>query len=821
MNTWRIACAAMLAVLPCATPAASYHVAAEGDDGNPGTSAAPFRSIQHCAGLASPGDHCIIHPGTYRESVRPARSGTARAPITYRAEAAGTVRLDGRDPAAEWTGVTAQDLAALASQDSHLAQSPFAQAVRDGKVYKATVAMDPAVTEGQVFVGDAMMPEAQFPDPHFDPLEPRIQLARAGSTALGIADPALNQPVGYWKNARAYIQTRWLALTGIVQDSVPGAVALSRQRGGHPGHWKQPCSDITPEATRYYLYGKLSELNAPGEWFHDRASQILYFRPLDGRPPADGAVMVKQRQHGFDLDGRSHIHVTGLGLFGQTIRTGDASRGVILSSLDLRFPSHFVDFRPEPNVPIGAYGRCGSLSGGSASTGIILRGRNNSVRDSRISHSAGNGIALLGSHHTATNNLIHDVNYSGGRGAGIQLAGDHHRVTHNTIYSVGRSAIELSSGVGGRRMRGNRIAYNDLYRYGRLQQDAGAIYTCCGIDFAGGSIDHNRVHDAQGMDKVPFAAELGIYIDGGSSNFLVHSNVGWNNYSGTVGLVANGGINNKVYNNNGNVFVWSLNPATGTEIRNNLGSVLIEHSDRSIAVSDNLPANVDPLYLSPATGDYRLQSGSPARNAARTIPGVTEGSTDRRPSLGAYPYGAPPWQAGASFAPPAPITRQYGVSSLLLADPAWTQPSAALGRRSVEHGFSYMAPRDEDVQGHLRLGFTPPDAQGLAMDRVELRLYARMHRDTPGISANLSLSIDGLGTVWDAAGADFDSTSRAITIDLTSAVAGDWDRLPRWIDLHGTLGPAPFQGHIKGFNATAIWIHAAEIHVQAHDEAGG
>jgi len=816
MNSLRRALAALIAALPLVAAAASYHVATGGDDGHAGTSSAPLRSIQRCAALARPGDECLIHPGSYRESVRPARSGTAGSPIRYRPARAGTVSLDGRDPVAGWTQVSAADLAALTALDPLLAHSPFARAVQAGTVYQARVALAPEISEGQVFAVEAMLPQAQFPDPGFDPLEPAIQLARAGSGPFRIADPALGQPAGYWNSAHVTMQTQWIALTGIIRDSVPGAVVLSREQPEGPGHWKLTCHAITPDVTRYVLYGKLSELNAPGEWFHDAARRTLYLRPVDGRPPADGAVSVKQRRYGFDLDGRSHIHVTGLRLFGETIRTGETSRGIRLSALEVRFPSHFVDFRPDPRVASLGPGVCGSFSGGVRDTGVILRGRDNSLSDSRISHSAGNGIALQGSHNTVTNNLIHDVNYSGGWAAGITMAGHYHRVMHNTIYSLGRSAIQLNSGIHGPRMRGNRIAYNDLYRYGRLQQDAGALYACCVIDFRGGSIDHNWVHDAQGMAQVPLAAEIGVYIDGGSSNFLIHNNVGWNNYHATVGLVARSGIGHQVYNNNGNVFVWKLNPATGTQIRNNLGSLLIDRSDPGITAFNNLPADIDPLYLSPDTGDYRLQPASPARKAATPIPGVTEGSTDRLPSLGAYPYGAPPWRAGASFAPPLPIVHRYVASSLLRADPAWAQPSGALGRRSAEHGFGFMPPRGETVQGDLRLGFTPPATQGQSIERAELRLYARLHRDRPGIPANLALSVDGLGAVWDAGGVDFDSSSRAITVDLTPLVGNDWNRLPRWINLHGTLGPAPFRGHISGLNSTAIWIFAAEIHVEAH-----
>ena len=61
-----------------------YYVATTGSDNNPGTSAAPFRTIQKAAGVAGPGDVVIVRDGIYTSSssnavVSVGRSGTATA----------------------------------------------------------------------------------------------------------------------------------------------------------------------------------------------------------------------------------------------------------------------------------------------------------------------------------------------------------------------------------------------------------------------------------------------------------------------------------------------------------------------------------------------------------------------------------------------------------------------------------------------------------------------------------------------------------------------------------------------------------------------
>ncbi len=66
----------------------------DADDGNPGTAERPLRTIGAAAERAEPGDRVLVRPGTYRECVRPARSGTGPdAMISY--EADGDVAITG------------------------------------------------------------------------------------------------------------------------------------------------------------------------------------------------------------------------------------------------------------------------------------------------------------------------------------------------------------------------------------------------------------------------------------------------------------------------------------------------------------------------------------------------------------------------------------------------------------------------------------------------------------------------------------------------------------------------------------------------------
>lgn len=77
-----------------AAAAATYHVATNGSDTNPGTSTQPWRTLSKANQALQPGDTVLIHAGTYTDQIRPARSGTSdTARITYQAAGDGNVNL--------------------------------------------------------------------------------------------------------------------------------------------------------------------------------------------------------------------------------------------------------------------------------------------------------------------------------------------------------------------------------------------------------------------------------------------------------------------------------------------------------------------------------------------------------------------------------------------------------------------------------------------------------------------------------------------------------------------------------------------------------
>jgi hypothetical protein len=84
----------------------TFYVSTSGNNSNSGGStSSAFRTINHAASLAGPGDTIVILPGTYRESVTLKTSGTETAPITFKAQQPGTVFIDGADVMSGWSRV--------------------------------------------------------------------------------------------------------------------------------------------------------------------------------------------------------------------------------------------------------------------------------------------------------------------------------------------------------------------------------------------------------------------------------------------------------------------------------------------------------------------------------------------------------------------------------------------------------------------------------------------------------------------------------------------------------------------------------------------
>ena len=604
---------ALLLLLGCGANAATYYVATNGSDSNSGTLIQPFKTVQHAANLAQPGDTILIRAGTYRETVVPARSGSVTAPITFAPFENETVVISGANLVAprNWS---------LASKATYHAAATCA--LGDGN---------------QIFVDGQMLNEARFPNTSLDVSRP-VKLVAEGASSSGrrsnavgiITNAALVQPAGYWVGATLNIVLGkvWCAESVRVIASGPGWLRFNFQEG----------EDYLPQAGNpFFLTGKLSELDAPGEWFYDEARRTLHLQTPAGDNPANHTIEIKARQCAVDLRGKSHIIVRGLQLFAATLLTDERSRHNVMDGLTALYVSH--------------YSQLVRWRTGLRDSGIILDGQSNRLQNSIITFSAGNGIALVGSGNIVSNNVIHDVDYCGGVGAGINTGGGCRGavIVRNTIYDVGHRMIDMGH------LKGGLIAYNDLSHGGLQVTDFGGVYAAS-TDGENTRICYNQIHDTDAASSglAHPNNSKGVYIDNGSSNYVIDHNVTWNVEKALVLNSREGkpeiNRNNVILNNTLAGTSWSYGwkhcPSPETLVANNIFLAKAEPGVGA-TVSNNLFKQADPRFVPGSR--FELSADSPARNAGLVREPYAVAATGGAPDLGAFPFGVPPWTAGSTL----------------------------------------------------------------------------------------------------------------------------------------------------------------------------
>ncbi|HEX5242380.1 MAG TPA: right-handed parallel beta-helix repeat-containing protein [Tepidisphaeraceae bacterium] len=585
----------------------AWFVAPTGSDANAGTLRKPFQTIQHAADVAQPGDTVYLRKGAYRETVVPAQSGTATAPITFERYHHEAVTIDGADPIAGFTA---------GANGSWTASMPWDMA--DGK--------------NQVFLNGAPLTEARWPNNASATADPWHQSyaqvgaitdqgTQDGLATVTISVPALTDPAGTWVGATIHIAPgqEWVFQTGTVIASAPGSLTYSYTQLD-PSQYQMPQA-----GNRFYLTGLPAALDAAGEWYFNSSAQTLSMIPLTGGAPT--GIEAKQRLYAFDLSGRSYINIVGVKLFSCTLNTDAGSIHDTIDSISASYVSQ-ESIKADPWADKLA----------PHTTGIILNGSDDVIQNSIIAGSSGDGIFLGGSNNIARNCIIHDVDTIGADEAGVTIMGSNDQVISNTIYNAGRSGIVM------RFSPAASVLHNRISNGGLLTTDLGGIYTW-GTDGQNSVIAYNLIN---GFHSGGFGSS-GIYLDNSSTDYLVHHNVVWDTDNA---LKMNEPSDNNQIDNN--TLAGTQLSVASDDASNMAGSILMNNLftaptqiDPSAQQTDNL-ALPGAQFTNVGRCDLRLRGKSPAINAGTVVPGITDGYAGSAPDIGAYEFGRKPFVAGAN-----------------------------------------------------------------------------------------------------------------------------------------------------------------------------
>lgn len=600
-----IASIALFLMASTAGHAATYYVATNGNDGNSVSQAqnlaTPWKTIQHAATNMKAGDTCIIRGGTYRETVTlpSGCTGTASSPVTFKAYGTEKVVINGAEPLTGWVS-------------------------KGGNVYDAPMAWNLG-TGNQIFMNGGMKPEARWPNNtsgmfpwnnSFINPSPDWSYTTTGSNGVFTDTKLPARSNGYWNGATVHIMSGfgWIMFHPTVTsytDSTKTIVTDDDKNKGTSPYAMRPGNE-------YYITGKKSEMDSPGEWFYNVNDSTLSLYSTTGAP---NGVEAKKRTYGMDLSGRSYIHLENLDFFACTIKTDSKSTMCVLDGLSMKY--------------LGHDSKKAVVSGLTLQDGFILK-------NSELAFDAESLLKLQGDDIRVFNNHLHDSGYLAYYNALISSSGSRNLISHNTISDSGRALLSSPGDKG-------IFEYNDLYNALRLCTDAGIIY--CANTQDNCILRYNLIHDSKGVVGHVGSPPKGIYLDGFNSNWVIHHNIMWNN-SGSS-LLLNRRFNfHSVFNN---TFWNAAGPLTsgfssgsrfedgenGTHIYNNLLNGIPTMGFEDCDLRFNYCGNA--LMIDPANRNFQLQATSPGINKGTLIPGVTDGFTGTAPDLGAIEFGTTDW----------------------------------------------------------------------------------------------------------------------------------------------------------------------------------
>jgi len=528
-------------VLAChVAAAATFYVASDGDDANPGTEDRPFATLQRARDeirqrklsgpLPAGGITVEMRGGVYRLSqpfeLTGQDSGAQEAPIVYRARQGETVRLVGSRVVTGWKPlaepavlnrldesargqVWQADLKALGITDL--------QGINEARTYQS----DPGL---EVFFQDKPMTLARYPNSGY--MHIASALDAEGKPGSGIVATTEGKFVcddprpARWVNEKGvWLHGFWVWDWADLRIPLCSVDAASRtlSLGPTPGR-----TYSMRTGQWFYAENVLPELDTPGEWYLDRDTAILYFWPP--APLSSGHVVVSVVRDLVRLTDVSHVTFRGL-----LIETGRGSAIMVRGGTNVRVVASTI--RNMGNWGVKVYG---GAEHGVVGCDIYQTGQGG------IHLEGGDRKTLTPAGHYADNNHIHhtarwDPVYQ----QAITVFGVGNRATHNLIHDVPHIAIGFTG-------NDQTIEYNEIHTAVFQSNDAGAIYTSPPDEtwsMRGHKIRYNYLHDIHGFEG---RGCQGVYLDDCFSSAEISSNVF---YNVATAILIGGGRDNIMTNN--------------------------------------------------------------------------------------------------------------------------------------------------------------------------------------------------------------------------------------------------------------------------------
>ena len=523
---------------------AELFVSPTGQDTNPGTADKPFatlerardavRKLRSADGKPLGGITIWLRAGDYLRTaaleLSAADSGTAEAPVVWRAWQDETVRLLGgrtlsgfrpvTDPAVlnrlqekARGGVRQIDLRALGIHEygemksrgfSRPTTPAHCELFCDGK--PMTLARWPNEGEWSQIAG---FPETQAQNDGHGGKIGRLEdgFSFAGDRPLGWKDTSDLWVHGYWAWDWANSYERVAALDReqrLIKTAPPHGLYGFRK------------------GQRFYFLNVLEELDQPGEWFLDRAAGVLYFWPPNGSGESSSvaATLSLLDQPLLRLSGAAHVTFQGL-----TLEATRADAVVIQGGAGNRIRGCTIR-----NIGNWAVRVEGGTGHGVMDCDVFDTG------DGGVSLSGGDRQTLApGGHFVENCHFARQGRWSKCYVPAVLMSGVGHRAAHNLIHDHPHCAILFGGNE-------HLIEFNEIHHIALETGDVGAIYTGRDWTCRGNRIRHNFIHHTGGVGM----GSMGVYMDDCVSGTEVFGNVF---YKVHWAMFIGGGRDHRVENN--------------------------------------------------------------------------------------------------------------------------------------------------------------------------------------------------------------------------------------------------------------------------------
>lgn len=286
---------------------------------------------------------------------------------------------------------------------------------------------------------------------------------------------------------------------------------------------------------RYFIENARDTLDAPGEWYLDKAAHTVSYIPVPGENLEQSVIVAPMLDRLVSLEGRpeSGALVRNVVFRGLTFANADwnmDAKGYFDGQAAFPAPSAIeavgaVDFKID---------HCTIAHSGGYGVFFSRGSKQNHVLGSEIYDMGAGGVkvgepnlrendAEQNYENVIADNDIHDLGLVYAPAVGVWvLQSAKNQILHNHIHDLFYTAISVgwTWGYGPNQSKGNLIAFNDLHDIGKdMLSDMGGIYTLG--EQPGTVIRNNLVHDVSSFTY----GGWGIYTDEGSSDIVIEDNI--------------------------------------------------------------------------------------------------------------------------------------------------------------------------------------------------------------------------------------------------------------------------------------------------------